>query len=326
MWKMTKNTAVTMPTFKEVLARVMNDLVEEDPRVLVFDADLAMASGLKAVGEKHPGRLINCGIQEANMIGVAASASEGGVIPFTHTFGAFAGRKCMDQIFLAACYPGMNIKMIGSDPGITAAVNGGSHQAMEDMGLMMCMNNITLLEPSDAVMYEELLHLMKDTDGIFYLRTNRKETHPIYEQGSKFELGKGNLLREGTDVTLIASGIEVAQSLEAAELLSKEGIEASVVDMFCWRPIDRELIEACARKTGAIVTAENHCTATGLGAAVARVTAETYPVPLEMIGVVERYGEVGSIPFLMKKFHMDAESIAEKAKAVIARKEALRKE
>ena len=162
--------------------------------------------------------------------------------------------------------------------------------------------------------------MMKDTDGVFYLRANRKETCQLYEEGSKFELGKGNLLRDGTDVTIIASGIEVAQALEAADILASEGIQAAVIDMFCWRPIDEDIICRYAEKTGAIVTAENHATATGLGSAVARVVAKKCPVPMEFVGVDERYGEVGSIPFLMKKFGMDATSIVEKAKQAIARK------
>lgn len=309
-----------LPLFKEIIGRVMVDLVKEDPHVLVYDADLANASGLSAVREACPEQFIDCGIQEANMVGTAAASSEAGAIPFAHTFAAFTGRKCIDQLFMAACYPKLNLKLIGSDPGITAAVNGGSHQGMDDMGIMMCLNNITLLEPSDGVMYEQLLRMAKETYGVFYLRVNRKEKLQIYEEGTKFEFGKGKLLREGTDVTLIASGIEVAQSLEAAKILEKEGISARVIDMFCWRPIDEELIAESAEKTGAIVTAENHCTATGLGSAVARVVAQKKPVPMEMIGVVERYGEVGSIPYLMEKFHMDAASIADAARKAVSRK------
>ncbi len=306
--------------FKEIIGDVLIELAEEDPRVLVFDADLVNASGLRKFADKYPNRLVDCGIQEANMTGVAAAASEAGVIPFAHTFSAFAARKCVDQIFLAACYSKLDLKLIGSDPGITAATNGGSHQGMEDMGILMSLNNITLLEPSDGIMYRWMLREIKNTSGVFYVRTNRKEDREIYEKDTVFELGKGKVLRDGADAAIIASGIEVYEALEAAEMLEKENLSVRVVDMFCWRPIDQELILQCAEETGAIVTAENHVTATGLGSAVANVIVNNCPVPMEFVGVRERFGEVGSIPFLMKKFEMDASAIAEKVRKAVERK------
>lgn len=320
MFRLCQDKQKRMISMKEIIGDTLVDMVKEDDRVLAFDADLASPGGFSKLGEIFPEKLINCGIQESNMVGAAAASSDSGAIPFAHTFAAFAGRKCLDQIFMAACYPGMNFKFIGSDPGITAAFNGGSHQAYEDMGSMICFNNITLLEPSDGIMCRELLKMMKDTYGVFYLRSNRKETHQIYSEGSKFEFGKGNILSEGKDVTIIASGIEVVQAQNAANELAKEGVFATVIDMFCWRPLDKTLIKTCAEKTGAIVVAENHNTANGLGAAVAKAVGELCPVPLGFIGVDERYGEVGSIPFLMKKFSMDSNSIVSRVHETIRRK------
>lgn len=307
-------------SFKEIIGDVLIDLAKEDSRVLVFDADLVNASGLRKFADKYPERLIDCGIQEANMVGMAAAASEAGVIPFAHTFAAFAARKCVDQIFLAACYSKLDLKLIGSDPGITAATNGGSHQGMEDMGILRNLNHITLLEPSDGVLFRWMLREVKHTPGVFYIRTNRKEERQLYKEGTPFELGKGNVLQDGRDATIIASGIEVYEALDAAKILEEKGIYVRVVDMFCWRPVDKELIIRCARETGAIVTAENHTTATGLGSAVASVVVNNDPVPMEFVGVTERFGEVGSIAFLQKKFKMDAQSIVKKVETVIGRK------
>lgn len=320
MYRLCKDKTAKLPLFKELIGDIMIQLAETDQRVMVFDADLVNASGLRKFAGRFPDRLFDCGIMEANMAGMAAAASDAGAIPFAHTFAAFAARKCVDQIFLSACYAKRDLKLIGSDPGVTAAANGGSHQAMEDMGILRGLHNITLLEPSDGVLYDWMLRKVKDTYGVFYLRVNRKQERQLYETGSQFELGKGNLLREGSDATIIASGIEVFEALDAAELLAQEGIHVRVVDMFCWKPIDRGLIAECAAKTGAIVTAENHTTANGLGSAVSMVVAETCPVPMGFVGVHERFGEVGSIPFLIKKFGMDAVGIAGRVRETIARK------
>ena len=210
--------------------------------------------------------------------------------------------------------------MIGSDGAITATTNGGSHQGMEDMGILSNLNNITLIDPSDANMMRALLPKVAETYGMFYVRQHRKGTDAVYTPDSTFEIGKGNVLREGTDATIIASGIEVGEALKAAEDLEKRGISVRVVDMFTWKPLDKELIVESARKTGAIVTAENHGLATGLGHAVAAVVAEECPVPMGFIGVDEQYGEVGDLQYLMKKFRMTAEDIAKKVQMTILKK------
>ena len=217
-------------------------------------------------------------------------------------------------------FANLNVKMVGSDPGILALYNGASHMALEDMGILMNVPNLTLLEPTDAVMLRALLRQVKESYGLHYIRMNRKNATTIYDEATEFTIGKGLVLREGTDVTIIASGIMVEQSLSAADTLSAEGIEARVIDMFTWHPIDKELIVESAAKTGAIVTAENHRLATGLGSAVANVLMDNIPVPLGRIGIGESYGEVGDLPYLLKRFQLTAQDIVDMAKKTIMRK------
>lgn len=306
---------------RKVYAATMAEMAREDKRVVAMDCDLVNPIGMTGFKKEFPRRMIDCGIMEANMTGMAAGASAIGCIPFTHTFACFQARKCLDQIFLSAGFADLNVKMVGSDPGILALYNGASHMALEDMGILMNVPNLTLLEPTDAVMLRALLRQVKETYGLHYIRMNRKDAPTIYDEATEFAIGKGMVLREGTDVTIIASGLMVEQSLLAADALHAEGIEARVVDMFTWRPIDEELILESAAKTGAIVTAENHRLATGLGSAVAHVLTDNAPVPLGRIGIGERYGEVGDLPYLLKCFRLTAQDIADMAKRTISRKQ-----
>lgn len=305
---------------RDVYCRVMMEMAGEDPRVVVADADLASPIGIMPYARAYPERFFDCGIQESNMVGVAAGMSAAGMVPFAHTFAAFAARRCLDQVFVSACYAQLNMKLIGSDPGIMALYNGGTHMGLEDMGAFMGIPNITLVEPADSAMLEDLLRTAKDTYGVFYIRMNRKNAAHIYEPGSHFEVGKGVLLREGTDVTIITSGILIAESLKAADILAAQGVSARVADMFTWKPLDKELVARCAYETGAIVTAENHQTASGLGRSVAAAVCETHPVPMGLIGAQDRFGEVGDLNYLLGRFEMRAEDIAAKAMETVRRK------
>ena len=295
-------------------------MAETDDRIMALDADLVSSSGMKPFFKAYPDRSINCGIQEANMIGVAAGLSATGKVPFAHTFGTFASRRVMDQVFMSCCYAKLNVRILGSDAGVTAAYNGGTHMPFEDMATFRAIPNITLIEPTDPVMLENLLHQLADVYGVYYLRMARKNVPAIYAEGSTFEIGKGAVLREGKDVTLIGSGILVSECLKAADKLAEEGISAKVIDMFTWKPIDAELIEASARETGAVVTAENHNTVGGLGSAVCEVLCQTCPVPVEMVGTKDRFGEVGTEAYLRKAFNMTPEAVYDAAKKAIARK------
>lgn len=305
---------------RAVYCATLMDMAKQDQRVVSMDADLMKSMGMIPFQKEYPQRTFNCGVQEANMIGVAAGLSATGKIPFAHTFGPFASRRCYDQIFISAAYAQLNVKIIGSDPGITAAYNGGTHMPFEDMGIMRNIPGITIIEPTDGIMLENILRQIKELYGVFYIRLLRKEPMKIYEQGSKFEIGKGVTLKKGSDVTLIASGFLTSEAVKAAQSLEKTGISARVVNMFTWKPIDKELIIKCADETGAIVTVENHNIINGLGSAVAEVLAENAPIPMERIGSRDRFGQVGSVDYLQKEFEMTAGDIVKKAIKAIKRK------
>lgn len=305
---------------REVYCETLQRMAEEDKRVVVVEADLAAPIGTVPFAKQFPERFFDCGVQESNMVGIGAGLSAAGMVPFAHTFAAFAARRCLDQVFVSACYARLNLKLVGSDPGITALYNGGTHMGLEDMGAFLGIPDITLVEPADTAMLEDLLRTAKDTYGVFYIRMNRKNAVQIYEKGSHFEVGKGVTLREGTDVTLMSSGILVAESLKAADILAAQGVSARVVNLFTWKPLDEGLVERCAYETGAIVTAENHQLANGLGKCVAGVVCATHPVPMGFIGAQDRFGEVGDMPYLLERFALRAEDIAAKALETVARK------
>ncbi len=305
---------------REAYSETMMSLASENKNIMALDADLIGSSGMKKFFEAYPERAIQCGIAEANMIGVAAGLSLVGKVPYAHTFGPFASRRVCDQIFLSAAYAKLNVRIVGSDPGVTAAYNGGTHMPFEDMGVLRSIPQITLIELTDPVMVADIVRQLADAYGVYYLRMARKNAVGIYEEGSTFEIGKGNVLRDGADVSIIASGIMVGEALKAAETLAGEGISARVVDMFTWKPMDVELVKRCAEETGAIVTAENHNIYGGLGAAVAEACVKTTPAPIEMVGVMDEFGQVGTEDYLRKAYNLTAEAIVEAAKKVIKRK------
>lgn len=296
------------------------EMAGEDGRVVVLDADLIGAMGMKDFQKAFPDRTFDCGIMEANMIGTAAGLSATGLIPFAHSFGTFASRRCYDQVFLSCAYARQNVKIVGSDPGVYAATNGGTHMPFEDVALMRTIPGATVAEPADSTAVRELVRMAKDTFGVWYLRFPRKSCVKIYEEGTTFTYGKANRLRDGKDVTLIAAGYCVAEAWKAADLLAAEGISARVLDMFCIKPLDEEAVLAAAKETGAIVTAENHNVVNGLGSAVADVLAAKCPTPLEKIGVQDLFGEVGPTAWLAKRFCLTAEDIAAAARKAVARK------
>lgn len=307
-------------SMRDIYCDTMIEMATSDPRVVALDADLMSPLGMTKFQKRFPERMIDCGVQEANMAGISAGMSARGLIPFMHSFACFASRKCIDQLFLSAGFANLNVKVIGSDPGIMALYNGASHMALEDMGILKNIPNMTLIEPTDAAMLRSILLQVKDVYGLHYIRFNRKEAPAIYEESSEFEIGRGLLLKDGIDATIITSGIMVSESLKAADILEYENTSVQVVNIFTWKPIDEELIVACARKTGAIVTVENHNALTGLGSSVAIVLSEHCPVPFGRIGVQNSYGEVGDYESLTTHFHLTPSDIAKKVQMVIAKK------
>lgn len=306
---------------RAVYAETLIDLAKQDENIVILEADLMAASGTKAFQTEFPERTFNVGVAEANMVGVAAGLSASGKIPFATTFGCFAARRCYDQFFLSANYAQLNVKLVGTDPGVTAAFNGGTHMPFEDIGLMRNIPNLVVFEPCDSVSLAALLKKSAAHPGCTYMRLHRKGSISVYDPSEEFELGKGKVINVGTDVTLIASGlVMVEESINAARILDHEGISATVIDMHTIKPLDNDLILEYAEKTGAVVTCENHQIINGLGSAVAEVLSEQRPTLMKRIGVNDEFGEVGTLDYLKKRFNLTAEHIAAEAKNLISRK------
>lgn len=305
---------------RTVYCETMIALAKEDPRIVDLEADLTGAHGMKPFKAAYPERSFNVGIAEANMVGVAAGLSACGKIPFVHSFATFASRRCFDQIAVSVCYAGLNVKIVGSDPGVGAELNGGTHMALEDMGIMRTLPGMTIFEPTDSVQLRKALPAVARHEGPVYIRLFRRKAEKVFDEDYAFTLGKADLLREGSDVTIIASGVCVANALQAADMLAGEGVSARVLNMHTIKPVDAEAVLRAAEETGAIVTAENHSVIGGLGSAVAEVLAEGRPAPLERVGVKDHFGQVGKAPYLMGVFGIAPADVAKAARRAIARK------
>ncbi len=306
---------------RAVYAETLMELAAKDPRIMVVEADLMKATGTTGFKAAFPERAVNAGVAEANMVGVAAGLAAEGKVPFAATFGCFASRRAFDQFFLSCAYAKLPVKLVGTDPGVSAAFNGGTHMPFEDIGIMRNVPGLDIVEPSDPVSLKGLVQALAVSGRPAYLRLHRKAIEPIYKEGETFELGKGKLLREGKDLVIVAlGGIMVAEALKAAALLAADGIEAAVIDALCAKPIDAGLIMDWARRTGAVLTAENHQAATGLGAAVAILLAEEGGVSFARIGIKDEFGEVGTQDWLLGHFGLTAAHVAGGAKALVAKR------
>jgi len=311
---------------RSVYAETLVELAKSDDRIVVVEADLMKATGTVPFAQAFPNRAFNVGVAEANMAGVAAGLSSVGKIPFAATFTAFAGRKTYDQFFISGNYARLNVKLVGTDPGVSAAFNGGTHMAFEDGGLMRNIPKLVVFEPSDNVSCRALVKESAKYQGCTYMRLHRKGAQMIYPEGETFEFGKGKVLKDGTDVTLVATGfLMVPQALEAAKALEAEGISAAVIDMHTIKPIDADLIVQYAKKTGAFVTCENHQVVNFLGSSVAEVLGEKYPALLRRIGIQDEFGEVATQDYLMERFGLTAPHIVKAAKDVVAQKKGVSK-
>jgi len=305
---------------RDIYVDLLLDYAKKNPDMVIVEADLMKALATTRFGEAYPERTVNVGVAEANMIGVAAGLANMGKLPFTHTFTPFATRRVYDQVTLSVAYAKLNVKMVGSDPGVTAQLNGGTHMSLEDVGIMRTMPTMTIVEPVDGVQLAGLFPQIAAHNGPVYIRLLRKDFAPIFKEGTKFDLGKAIRVREGKDVSIFATGIMVKEALDAAEILASEGIEASVVNFHTIKPIDEDMICEEVSKTGAIVTAENHNIINGLGSAVAEVLSEHCPTPLRRVGTRDHFGEVGKLDFLMEKFGLKAKNIVESVKEVLKQK------
>lgn len=300
---------------KELRATVVDALkavMEENEKVVALDADLGGASKWTDLAKSNPDRFINVGIAEANMVGVAAGLSLTGYTPFIHTFGPFATRRVLDQIFLSGAYSKNTINIFGSDPGFTAGHNGGTHTTWEDVALLRSIPDVVICDAADEVQMDWIIKAFSKMKGVHYVRGNRKGVRNVYAPGSTFEIGKGNLLKEGSDYLIVATGQLVSEALEVAEELAAKGITCDVVDMFTIKPLDEKLLLECLADKKGVITIENHSITGGLGSAVAEVIADnSLAVPLKRIGVDNRFGQVGTPDFLQADFGLTTKKMLE---------------
>ncbi|MCL2575116.1 MAG: transketolase family protein [Defluviitaleaceae bacterium] len=295
--------------YKTVFGETMEAIANADSNVVYLDADLMGSIGTTGFWKRNPKQAINVGIAEANMAGIAAGLSAAGKKPYLHTFGPFASRRIYDQVFLSIAYAGNNARIFGSDPGVAAAFNGGTHMPFEDLALYRAIPHSTVIEISDGAMLEALMWQVKDRSGLTYTRLTRKAYPTIYSKDHKFTIGKGEIIRKGTDATIIACGLMVGEALAAAEKLATDDINVQVIDMFTIKPLDVDLVLEAA-KTGIIITAENHNVIGGLGDAVASTLLEAGVAPkFKRIGIEESFGQVGPQDFLQKHYGLTAENI-----------------
>ena len=305
---------------REAYGQALEELGAVRQDVVVLDADLSKSTKTSMFQSKYPERFFNAGIAEQNLMGLAAGFAAAGKVPFASTFAVFATGRAYDQIRNSICYPRLNVKIAATHAGITVGEDGGSHQALEDINLMRGLPNMTVLVPADGPEAKNAVKAAAEYEGPVYIRLGRSGVPTITNADAPFVIGKGRVMREGSDVTLIGCGMMVAKALEAADALAEEGVSAAVIDMSTIKPIDRELIVEWAKKTGAIVTAEEHNVIGGLGSAVAEVLVEEALVPMERVGIEDVFGESGTGGELVEKYRLTAEHIVEKARRAMARK------
>jgi transketolase len=298
---------------RAVFGAELEKLMAADERIVLVDADLSKANGVAHIRKKFPERAFNVGVAEANMASIAAGLAAYGFIPFITTFTPFATRRICDQVTISIAYAKRNVKIVGADPGVAAEMNGGTHMSFEDVGVMRSIPGMVIFEPVDAVQLAKALPKLIEYDGPVYVRLFRKLSPVVFSDDYQFDLFKADLLREGRDITLFATGFLVKQALEAAAKLAEQGISAEVINVHTIKPVDVETVVASVRKTGAVVTCENHNVLGGLRSAIAEVTAEHCPVPLKPVGIQDSFGIAGTLAYLTKRFHLTTEQIVAKA-------------
>ena len=302
---------------------------EQDPNVVVLGADTTDSLKTANFGKKFPERFFNVGIAEANLVSVAAGLAYSGKTAFASTYAIFLPGRCVDQMRNAIAYPspgdkkGLNVKLVVSHGGLTVGADGGSHQQIEDIAIMRAIPNMRVLVPADSTTVSKLTWIIAQQYGPFYMRMARSKTPIIHNDSQEFQIGKGIVLRDGSDCTIAACGITVKMALDAANMLQQDGVSCRVIDCFSIKPIDRDLLEKSARETGSIVTCEEHNIIGGFGSAVSEVVSESYPVPIRRIGVQDKFGESArdnEIPQLLEKHGLTSINIAKAVKEVRSKK------
>ena len=299
---------------RDSYGNALKELGDEFDNLVVLDADLAGATKTGTFKKAHPDRFFDCGIQEANMVNVAAGLATMGLVPFAATFAMFAAGRAYEQVRNTIGYPHLNVKIGATHGGISVGEDGASHQCCEDFALMRTIPGMTVMCPADDVEARAMVKAAYKMEGPCYMRFGRAATPVFHEEGFDFQIGKGEVLREGKDVAIIANGIMVPEAIEAGKALAEAGIDAMIINMATIKPLDEELVMAAAKKCGKIVTVEEHNIIGGLGEAVCGFLSETYPVPVKRIGVNDEYGHSGPAAALLKQFGLCSDHIVEVAK------------
>lgn len=299
------------------------ELVNAGVPVVAVEADLSGSTTTKKLGDAYPDRLFNVGIAEQDMVGVAAGLSLTGKVAFTGSFAVFGTGRVYDQIRNTVCYANLDVKIAPTHAGVSVGPDGGSHQMVEDIALMRVLPNMRVLVPADFAAAKAAIKLAAETPGPVYIRMGRASVPCVYDESSVFEVGRAKVLREGSDVTIVACGVEIDEALKAAEALAEKGVSAEVIDAFSIKPLDEETILSSARKTGCVVTAEEHSVIGGLGGAVAELLSEKLPLPLVRVGMRDCFGTSGEMAELMREFELDAPAIASAVDEALSRKNAL---
>ena len=304
---------------RAVYAECLAKLMEEDRHVCILDADLGKASGTLGLRARFPEQSFDCGVAEQDMASIAAGLSSYGFKPWIESFTPFASRRICDQVAISIVYAQRNVKIVGTDPGIAAELNGGTHMSMEDIGVLRSIPGLVIFEPVDDVQLRAAMPVLNAYEGPVYMRLFRKELPTVFEEGYQFDLFKADTIREGRDLSIFVSGLLTKDVIEASRLLAEEGIDAEIINVHTIKPIDKETVVASARKTGAVLTVENHNVIGGLQSAVLEALAEE-KIPVCAVGVEDRFGEVGKLPYLREAMGLTVENIVAKAKKAVSLK------
>jgi transketolase len=313
-------TAYAELSTREAYGKVLVELGSEYKDIVVLDADLSRSTMTKYFAEKFPERFIQCGLQEQNMMSIAAGLAATGKIPFASTFAVFAACRCFDQVRVCIAQPKLNVKIVATHGGITVGEDGASHHAIEDLALYCSLPGFNVVVPADGIETVEVIKAAVAIEGPFYIRLGRPKFPPVYTDGYRFNLGKAVTLREGKDATIIACGIMVSKALEAANNLASQGVDCRVLNMPTLKPLDEQVIIEAASQTGAIVVAEEHLLHGGLGSLVAQVAAREKPVPMSFIGINDVYAKSGKPDELLQKYGLTAEAIEQAVAVAVAKK------
>lgn len=305
--------------------KALEELAAQEPNLVVLDADLSGSTMTKGFGAEHPDRFFDMGIAEANMVGVAAGLATCGKKPFVNSFAMFAAGRAWEQVRNSVAYPGLNVKVVGSHGGLSVGEDGATHQCIEDLAIMRAIPNMTVLCPCDGNEMKQAVKALLAYDGPAYLRLGRLAVETVTDQveGYEFQIGKGVLLRDGQDVTVVAVGMMVQMALTAADILAEEGISVRVIDMHTIKPLDTEILLAAARDTGCIVTSEEANIVGGLGSAVSEYLTSVCPVPVIRHGVEDEFGRSGAAQKVLEAYHLTPVGIADKVRQALTLKQAL---